>query len=206
MKDTLAWVKKQDTLGATAAQRIADAFRAPLRTVFRVTAAGFIEYGDWLEKLHQRVPHGLWLDLFEDARPGARAIRPIPISSKRAQALMRIARHPILNDPNVLDELPPTWRTLDTLTRVPHETLKKAITEGHVHRRMTREDAEMIQRPMSELESEPEAVSEPDGELMSELDANITIESSLRDLWARFPDHHGYILAVIDRLKAERHP
>jgi hypothetical protein len=157
MARALSWADKPIDgrvikLRATEAQRIADAFRPPLVTVGRATVAGFLEYGDWLARLQERVSPGIWLSLFTDAR-GAHALdvpRPIPISSKQAQALLRIVKHPTLSNPDIIDQLPPHWRTLDTLTRVPLTELDAALTRGTVHARMERAEAEALLPPRVE--------------------------------------------------------
>ena len=143
MQRTLTWLPQQAKLGVKEAQRVADAFRLPIHTVGRATIAGYLEYGDWLIRLQEKVPHGFWLMLFKDAAAAGLA-RPLPISSKVAQAYMRIARNPILSNPDILDELPPHWRTLQTLTRVPDTLLNDALSRGRIHPGMQRAEAEAL--------------------------------------------------------------
>jgi hypothetical protein len=144
MERMLRSISQTLRFGPKEAQRIADAFRPPLVTVGRAAACGFIEYGLWLQRLHERVPHGLWVQLFTGAGGRDGLLRPIPISVKQAQALVRIARHPLLGNPDMIDQLPPHWRTLDTLTRVPDPVLNDAFTRGRIHPRMQRAEAEAL--------------------------------------------------------------
>jgi hypothetical protein len=148
MKTTLTWLGRQERVGLKEEQRIADAWRAPVQTIGRSQVAGVIEYGFWLIQLQASVPPGTWLHLFRDARgTAAHALaRPIPISVKQAQAYMRIARNPVLANPGVFDALPPHWRTLDELTRVPLAALNKAITRGEIHPAMERADVAALRR------------------------------------------------------------
>jgi hypothetical protein len=142
-----AWISHQPRLGPKEMQRIADVYRAPVQTVGRAAIAGFVEYGLMLIDLQQRIPPGTWMALFRDTGPRA-LLRPIPLSVKQAQALMRIARHPVLSDPGVFESLPPHWRTLDELTRVPLAALNQGITRGAVHPAMQRENAVALREPL----------------------------------------------------------
>ena len=98
-------------------QRVADALRAPLERVDRVATAGYLEVGWWLLTLKDKARRGSWTCLFRGA-PNAIEM-PLPLDVKKAQALMRIAEHPVLSNPKNWNRLPMTSvRTLDEITRL----------------------------------------------------------------------------------------
>jgi hypothetical protein len=64
----------------------------------------------------------------------------LPFSERTAQMLMRIARHPILSNANHGSLLPPSWRTLYALTKVPDDKLIEHIRDGTINPKLERKD------------------------------------------------------------------
>lgn len=195
MDTVLAWLPRQSTLGVKEAQRVADAYRPPLLTVGRAMITGFIEYGDRLIRLQEKVPHGFWLMLFKDAG----LARPIGISSKVAQAYMRIARHPMLSNADVLDQLPPHWRTLQTLTRVSDPVLNQALTRGRIHPHMQRAEAEDLVQASQATWALPASPPAPRARTVSDED----LLAELHRWIQRATQHYDGIGAVVRLLRAE---
>jgi hypothetical protein len=56
----------------------------------------------------------------------------LPFGDRTAQRLMEIARNPVLSNPTYRSLLPPSWRTLAELTRLPVPVLQQAIDDGKI--------------------------------------------------------------------------
>jgi hypothetical protein len=81
----------------------------------------------------QALPHGEWEQMFACARP-------VKVSIRSAQMLMKVAGHPVLAKTNHGSLLPPSWRTLYELTKLPDAVLRKALTDGRIHPDMQRRE------------------------------------------------------------------
>jgi hypothetical protein len=77
-----------------------------------------------------------------------------------ARRLMAIAEHPIISNRAHGHVLPPSWRTLYELTKLPDATLKAAIRDGLIGPEMERKDVVKL-KPPPEEEVEPEDPPEP---------------------------------------------
>jgi hypothetical protein len=51
----------------------------------------------------------------------------LPFSPRTAQMLMCIAEHPVISNANHGSHLPPSWRTLYELTKIPHKMLSPKL-------------------------------------------------------------------------------
>jgi len=80
---------------------------------------------------------GLWLRFLKD----------LPMGERQAQTFMKIARHPVLSDPQRVALLPPSWGTQSELFGVPAEAVEAGITNGDIHPAMTRKDAKAWASP-----------------------------------------------------------
>ena len=86
------------------------------------------------------VPHGQWGRLFKK-HPQAVA-RPLRMSDRTAERLIRFARHPML--PTLClnsthgSNLPSSWRTLAELARFPPRGLEVLLANGRIHPKLTR--------------------------------------------------------------------
>jgi hypothetical protein len=68
----------------------------------------------------------------------------LPFAPRTAQALMAIAKHPVLSNPHHGALLPPSWRTLDELTRVPVPLLTAKIKDGTITSKLERKDVRTL--------------------------------------------------------------
>jgi hypothetical protein len=76
-----------------------------------------------------------------------------------AQRLMRIAEHPILSNAAHGPHLPPSWRTLYELAKVPDPILQTAIADGTVNPKMERKDVAVINPNKSKREKRRDDVT-----------------------------------------------
>lgn len=89
----------------------------------------------------------------------------LPFKARTRQMLMRLAAHPILASHG--SQLPPCWRTLYELTKVPDEVLLAKIEDGTIHPGMERREvAALLNKPKP-------AVAKPQ------------VEASLQSVWAK---------------------
>ena len=76
----------------------------------------------------------------------------LPFKARMAQMLAKIAANPVLADPANHGSLPPCWRTLYELTKVPSNELRSAIDTGLVHPGMQRKDVNSLRGRGSKAE------------------------------------------------------
>jgi len=105
---------------------------------------GYISAGARLAVAKRVVPHGQWGQLFKKD-PQAVA-RPLLMSDRTAERLIRLARHPTLKElvanPSHGSNLPPSWRTLAELASLHPKVLEWLLAEGHLHAKTTRKQVE----------------------------------------------------------------
>ncbi len=125
-------------------QRAVIPLRDALERVERVALTGYLEIGRWLVRLKERTPHGAFLSLFSGAKNALDL--PLPMDIKKAQALMRVAQHPVLGDPRNWKALPTAnWRTMDDLARLGQVCdLDGLIRSGRVHRNVSRREVQAL--------------------------------------------------------------
>jgi hypothetical protein len=68
----------------------------------------------------------------------------LPFKARMAQMLVKIAANPVLADPANHGSLPPCWRTLYELTKIPSNELRSAIETGVVHPGTHRKDVDPL--------------------------------------------------------------
>jgi hypothetical protein len=56
--------------------------------------------------------------------------RPVPFGVRTAERYMAVAAHPLLSKATHGSSLPPSWRTLYDLSRLPEPTLRQALDRG----------------------------------------------------------------------------
>jgi hypothetical protein len=64
--------------------------------------------------------------------------RDLPFGPRTARMLMAVARDPLLSDRNHGSVLPPSWRTLYELSRLPEPVLEAALADGRITPAMER--------------------------------------------------------------------
>jgi hypothetical protein len=95
-----------------------------------------IDVGRLLIAAKADLPHGEWGRLFDE--------RLVPFSQETARQLMTVASHPLLSNSNHGGNLPPSWRTLYELTRLPEATLQHAIADGLITPDMPRKAVQAL--------------------------------------------------------------
>jgi len=96
---------------------------------------GTVDAGSHLAQAKAQIPHGGWEDWCR-AQAG--------ISAETARRLIEISQSKILANPSPGSHLPTSWRVLWELSRLPEETLSRAITAGAVSPDMTRKDVQAL--------------------------------------------------------------
>jgi hypothetical protein len=91
-----------------------------------------LEVGKLLLQAREQLPP----DVFKALR--------LPFKARMAQMLAKISANPVLADPANHGSLPPCWRTLYELTKVPSVELRSAIETGVVHPGMHRKDVDSL--------------------------------------------------------------
>src|SRR3954463_4765892 len=117
-----------------------DDFAARIRTAWHKSAEGIIEAGRLLTEAKEALRHGRFGRLFKEKK--------VPFSERVAQCLMEVARNPVLTNPNHSSDLPPHWRTLYELTRIPEPQLQEMMAEGRVYPEMERKEVERLAKPL----------------------------------------------------------
>jgi hypothetical protein len=74
----------------------------------------------------------------------------LPFSPRTAQMLMCIAEHPVISNANHGSHLPPSWRTLYELTKIPHKMLLAKIADGTIRADLERKDVARLKGQRSE--------------------------------------------------------
>jgi hypothetical protein len=103
---------------------------AEIEAAWQSAVQGIIATGALLNEGKSKVDHGDWLKLVQE----------LPFGERTAQMLMAIAANPVLSDANHGSDLPPSWRTLYELTRVPDDVLLARIEDHTINAGMERRD------------------------------------------------------------------
>jgi hypothetical protein len=101
-------------------------------------AEGFIEAGEALRRAKHELPHGEYEAMVRDD------LRMDPSTARRLTA---IASNPVLSDRAHGHALPPSWRTLYELTKLPQTLLLTKIEEGAIYPAMERKQVLEILPP-----------------------------------------------------------
>jgi hypothetical protein len=91
--------------------------------------ANIIERGRVLMEAKDELPHGSFEMTVKRH-----------FSMDQAQQLMKITRHPILSNADHGRHLPPSWRTLYELTKLPDAVLLAKLKDGTINRKTERKD------------------------------------------------------------------
>jgi hypothetical protein len=105
-----------------------------LRETYNKTVSGIIDFGRKLTAAKKRFP-GEFTDIVH---------RYLPIGLRTAERYMKIAEHKVLSDPTHVSSLPPSYGTLDVLTRIPADQMLMMLQDGSVHCEMERKAAERL--------------------------------------------------------------
>jgi hypothetical protein len=69
---------------------------------------------------------------------------PLPFGQRTAQMLMAVAANPVLANPNHGSLLPPCWRTLYELSRLPVRELEQMLASGQIRPDLERHDVDLM--------------------------------------------------------------
>ena len=86
--------------------------------------------------------HGLWEKLFKKNKHDAAA--PVRFSVATAKMYMAIAKHPILANRNLGNDLPPNWSALYQLSLIPELALQSFMAAGLITPALSKKDAIML--------------------------------------------------------------
>jgi hypothetical protein len=101
--------------------------------------------GAWQKETGRILEVGkLLLQAREQLLPAVFKALRLPFKARMAQMLAKIAANLVLADPANHGSLPPCWRTLYELTKVPSHELRSAIETGVVHPGMHRKDVDSL--------------------------------------------------------------
>ena len=120
---------------------------AVLDQTIRRTVEGFIKMGGMLIEAKRQLEHGEFTTMIQ---------RVLPFGERTAQMLMAIASDKRLTTEPRGSLLPPHWRTLYELTRLPDEALERAFAEGIINPDMERADVQKLLPEPVVIEHEPE--------------------------------------------------
>ena len=71
-------------------------------------------------------------------------VEELGLDQDKAERLMKIARHPVLSDSAHARNLPLSWMTLFTLSKIPAAALAQLIEDGSIHPGLERKAAERL--------------------------------------------------------------
>ncbi|MDP2739214.1 MAG: DNA N-6-adenine-methyltransferase [Pseudorhodobacter sp.] len=100
------------------------------------SAQAILDAGRMLIGVREQKGYGSWQYMFTENK--------LPFGPRTARMLMQVARNQILGNRNHGSDLPPSWRTLYELSRVPESDLRQAFDDGRIHPEMARKDVKAL--------------------------------------------------------------
>lgn len=116
-----------------------DAICIRIRDRWQDSAQAIIDVGRDLIRLREGAAHGSWQYLFSPQNP-----HRLPFGDSTARKLMQAVRNPLLGNRDHGPVLPPSWRTIHELSKVPEPDLRRAFEEGRIHPEMERKDVKAL--------------------------------------------------------------
>lgn len=146
-----------------AEQKTPEFWAKEIQTAYQQTVQCYIRTGALLIGAKDRLLHGDFEKMVK---------RDLPFSKRKAEMLMKIARHLALVNPKHFSVLPPYWSTLHELTRLPPQILLEKIQDGTIHPKFMRKKVvDLLPKPEAEEdEDEQEADVEQEADLEQEAD------------------------------------
>jgi N6-adenosine-specific RNA methylase IME4 len=120
---------------------------ARITATWRQAFESIIETGRLLIAAKVDLPHGAFLDMIK---------ADLPFGPSTVQRLMVVARDERLSNTAHGQFLPPSWRTLYELTKLPDEELQARIADGTIHADMQRRDIAVVVKKARRAEREVE--------------------------------------------------
>ena len=124
-----------------------------INTIWRKTAASYIEMGKLLVEAKSLLKQSEWKLLLDDK---------LDFDESKAKKLMLIARHQTLAKSSNLNLLPPSYNTLYTLTKLDDKAVSTAIKRGDIHPNMDGGDADELVEMFQPKKPKPERSREAD--------------------------------------------
>jgi hypothetical protein len=116
-------------------------FAEEIGRAWQKSVENIIETGRLVAQAKNGLQHGEFTAMIET---------DLPFAPNTAQRLMAIATHPVLSNTAHGPLLPPSWRTLYELTKLPEQILEEKIADGTINPGMERKDVADLIRPPSE--------------------------------------------------------
>jgi hypothetical protein len=132
-----------------------------IKASWQKAVSSILETGNLLIEAKAALPHGKFSKLFD------KEIGDLPFGLDTAQLLMKIARNPVLANPDYSRLLPPYWRTLSILSRAKTKQLERWIADGTVTAELEQAGAIKLITPVKKTLPEPEP-EEPEEEAPEE--------------------------------------
>jgi len=126
------------------AKQFAGRIKATWTTTSQNYVTGIVKVGSLLVEARDTLDHGCFGSMIKDK---------LPFGPRTGQMLMCIAEHPVISNANHGSHLPPCWRTLYELTKIPNEILLAKIEDGTINPALERKDvAKLIAKPPAQPE------------------------------------------------------
>jgi hypothetical protein len=138
-KSKAAFVCDRTAEGAAMSDRV-KAHQLAIKAAWQKQVSSIIETGKLLIAAKEDLRYRKWGGLFE----GENAL---PFRIDTAEALMKIARHPVLSNPERAPELPAAWTVLEMLARAKPARLEKWLRDGTVNAATSRLEADCLTSP-----------------------------------------------------------
>jgi hypothetical protein len=104
---------------------------------WRDSVEAIIETGRRVLDAKEKLPHGEFTAVVKN---------DLPFGPRTAERLMAVADNPVISNATHGSHLPPSWRTLYELTRLPTPVLEAKIADGTINPGMERKDAVALKR------------------------------------------------------------
>ena len=133
--------EQQERVDAAMSRTSDTYWAAQIRASWQKCVTSIIETGKLLIEAKGQLGHG---------RFEAMNKTKLPFSPRTAQMLMCIAEHPVISNANHGSHLPPSWRTLYELTKIPDKMLLAKIADGTIRADLERKDVAKLKGQRSE--------------------------------------------------------
>src|SRR5262249_58660743 len=133
--------EQQERVDAAMSRTSDTYWAAQISASWQKCVTSIIETGKLLIEAKGQLGHG---------RLEAMSKTKLPFSPRTAQMLMCIAEHPVISNANHGSHLPPSWRTLYELTKIPDKMLLAKIADGTVRADLERKDVAKLKGQRSE--------------------------------------------------------
>lgn len=130
-------------------------FAGRIRRAWQMGVESVVETGRLLIEAKRDLPGGFEAMIASD----------LPFKRDTAYRLMKVADNPVLSDVAHRATLPPSWRTLYELTKLPDDVLRAKLADGTINPSIERRDvATMINKPVEDDHAAAEPHEEPNGD------------------------------------------